>query len=174
VLAHKRIAVLTRLSSHDLQSYSDIANMKDWDLNFVKRVTQCYGPGAERFVEFKAVGAADGIAMSKDGSGFAHIEIVLNVNEPRLLLSATLSFQFAPESGQIRSASWTTVHEYCAPQEPPTRSKSFMSENLGNLLVHPSVVSLETYKTPSVVCLMTDKTLDEEESNEHTAPGMSI
>mmetsp|Transcript_41779 Transcript_41779/g.64357 ORF Transcript_41779/g.64357 Transcript_41779/m.64357 type:complete len:416 (-) Transcript_41779:125-1372(-) len=142
-------------------SSSDVNSMKDWDMSFIKQVTQCYGPGAERFVEFKVVGGADGIAMSKDGSGFSHVEIVLNVNEPRLLITATLSFQFAPGSDQIRSAAWTTLHEYCAPQELPFRASN--SENLGNLLVHPSVVSLDA-----------EKALDDDEINDNSAPGMSI
>lgn len=144
--------------------------MKEWDTDFVKRVTQCYGPGAERFVEFKAIGGTDGIALSKDGSGFAHVEIVLNINESRLLVTATLSFQFAPESDQIRSASWTTVHEYCAPllQEKQEMKRSMESSSVGgdlcNHFVHPSVISLDADKTQ----------YDEAVNSGMHGPGMSI
>lgn len=123
------------------QRSSDIDRVKDQDLDFVERVVRCYGSGAEKSVGMKAVGGANGIALSNDGTAFASVEVVLDSDETRLLVSSELRFRFAPGSDKIRSASWRTIREYFVPSKH--------ANGLGNLcdqLVHPSVVSLEVVK----------------------------
>jgi hypothetical protein len=137
--------------------------MKGWDAQIASRVIESFGNGVERSLVYKIVGGMDGIALSKGGNAVARVELLINGNDTKVLLSGYLSLLFAPESSRLRSVDWTILEDHFSEGRVVNRSSRVQgssSQNLGSQLVHPSVVSLDA-----------DKTMDMDESHD---PGMNI
>jgi hypothetical protein len=136
--------------------------MKEWDKVLATRVARSYGVGRERSLVYLIVGGIDGVALSHDGNAFLRVELAMNSEEAKIVLSGILTIQFATESSLLCRVGWTTLEDHCATQgREETHSSSPSREPLGSHLVHPSVVSLLDHH----------RSLETDESH---GPGMNI
>jgi ribosomal protein S10 len=194
---HKPLA--TNVSSVSLQHASDhhqsmLLRMQRWDRDIHKRFISANEnytctSSASTF-HYKIVGGPNGVAISENGLGFAHVELELKPDKDaadesasKLVLTGILTVQFAPSSSRLSSAVWTTTQyvpsfsvdfsrsnaaagvEAAEAAAPPRDDPSSSSNDstLENQMNHPSVVSLEIKVSPT----------DTAES-QSPGPGMSI
>jgi hypothetical protein len=107
----------TSLDSRMGQHHDPMANMLQWDLDIRER---CQPSSIDDIPSFHyiLVDGANSIAISKKGSGFALVDLVMQggrdaseASSKNLLLSGILQVQFASDSSRLSSASWT-VSQY--------------------------------------------------------------
>ncbi|KAG7364063.1 hypothetical protein IV203_037265 [Nitzschia inconspicua] len=151
-----------------------LSRMLQWDQDVRKRCqnfcasTKRVESGGSIF-QFKLVDGPDGIAISKNGSGYARVDLLMKQSaaatsetESRVVLSGILILQFVSTSSRLSSASWTTsqyLPSFSIPsirQDEPRYASgaddapsggdepsSSSNETLENQMIHPSVVSLD-------------------------------
>ena len=144
-----------------------MAKMRNWDQMINTRVAESLDTEASRLLVYKIVGGDGGIAINKDGTGFAKVNIVSKAEQGHLILSGILSVKFASGTSRLRSVDWTTLmdrwsvssrlNEDGAALSPASSSSC---DTLSTQVVYPSVVSLEHDKSS--------------ESHDSSGPGMSI
>jgi hypothetical protein len=137
-----------------------------FDENIVRRLEEEITSDSIGELCYKVVGDSDGIAVSKDGTGFARVELVARSSHDayrevaalaegrkgeKNLLSSVVSFQFEPKSYKICSLSWCVLKDAMGASAPNSRcgsdtgvkSESSAKESLESQIVYPSVVSLD-------------------------------
>jgi hypothetical protein len=121
--------------------------MKLWDEIITSRIGECFGEDACRSLVYKVAGDLDGIAISNADNGFAHVDLVLNANGGKCVLSGIMTAHFAPGSSRLLSAVWTTTADNTSKMMPrPSQHHDGLAalpETLGNQRVYPSNVSLD-------------------------------
>jgi hypothetical protein len=171
------------------QYHVPMANMLHWDRDIQERYRPSSVDDVQSF-HYNLADGVNGIAISKNGSGFARVDLL--VQQPRdspsdssskCLLSGILAVQFASTSSRLSSASWTISQCHPSFSVHPSRqegrqngtvaepssssightlsSSSLSNDTLENQMIHPSVVSL-------------DFKVSHPETTEANGPGMSI
>jgi hypothetical protein len=177
---HKSSISVNASPKHRQAAFS---RMMQWDYDIRARYHKSEGST----FHYKLGDGKDGIATSKNGSGFTRVDLVVNQpshstgkSSTKLVLSGILTVRFASTSSRLSSATWTTSQYIpsfsvdsirqedqqdgngaaAAPSDGDEPSSS-SSETLETQMIHPSVVSLDLKASHA----------DTTESN---GPGMSI
>ena len=137
--------VLTLKSLFLFQIKPAISKMQAWDEMLLSRLSQ--GRDNKQSFVYSVSNDLDAIALSKDGNGFAIVELSMN---SKLVLSGILRARFLPGSSRMYSVQWSTVKDECGSNSELAPGKhsghSSRSEPLHTQSVHPSVVSLDVDK----------------------------
>ena len=127
---------ISTLSYQDGTSHDDLSavdRMKRFDRTLASRAVHTFG--AHLLLSYKMDRSIDDIAISPRGFSVAEIEVVGPGN--RLLLTALLKIEFAPNSAKIRTIAFTTLREPC-------ERGGF--DRLDDQVSHPSAVSFDLDK----------------------------
>ena len=144
-----------------------LMKMKQWDEMIKSRVAESLDFEASRLLVYKVIGGDGGIAINKDGTGFARVNVVSKADQGHLILAAILTVKFVSGTSRLRFVDWTTLMDRWSvsngsPEDGAALSPASSSscDTLSTQVVYPSVVSLEHDKSG--------------ESHDSTGPGMSI
>jgi hypothetical protein len=87
--------------------------MREWDKAFRRRLVKKFGPACtDTHVNYKVVNGKNGLALSADHTGFARVEIMIQVDgETKTVLSGILIAHFLPDSPNFEAVSFATMKE---------------------------------------------------------------
>jgi hypothetical protein len=128
-----------------------------FDILIAERFGGLLGRGSSYRLQYRVVRSVDCVALNKDETGFAKVELVaLNKSRDdppakeseKVLQSSVVSFHFAGSSSLIRSVSWcimkdTTDAETSSESVNGSKSESMSKESLESQTVYPSMVSFD-------------------------------
>ena len=140
--------------------------MAMFDEHIVMRFDEQFRCDSFEHAYYRVNGSSEGIALNKDGTGFARVELVSASsvqndqakpdadcfkNEEKVLISSVVSFQFARKSHKIAAVAWCILKDingnsscssHCGSVNG-NRSESTAKESLESQTVYPSVVSFD-------------------------------
>ena len=132
----------------------DANAMARFDENIARRLEHTLGTEATSSckIDYRVLGSSGGIAMNKDGSAFARIEHFVSTGgpkdeQPKMLLSSLVSFEFNSNSHLIKSVAWCILKDGLGVSGSESvngsKSDSTAKESLESQTVYPSVVSFD-------------------------------
>ena len=132
-------------------------------------------------VHYCLVGATNGIAINKDNSAFAKVNLVVNVNgNAAVVISSLVSLGFAHDSHLIQSVAWCILKDVMgtpgSESANESKSDSTAKESLESQIVYPSVVSFDEAQREKAKDRLNDAGPPGRQGNvDHMEdPGMSI
>jgi hypothetical protein len=131
-----------------------------FDISIAGRSERLLGRGSSYRLQYRVVRSVDGVALNKDGTGFAKVELVAlkkskvdpskmpATENEKVLQSSVVSFHFAGSSSLIRSVSWcimkdTMDAETSSESVNGSKRESTAKESLVSQTVYPSMVSFD-------------------------------
>lgn len=167
---------------------ADASAMTRFDEHIAKRLEQMLGQVATDFkIDYRVLGLKGGIAVNRDGTGFARVEYILSsatLKDEKLILSSLASFEFAEDSRLIRSVAWSLLKDGMGitggESYSCSKSDSTAKESLESQTVYPSVVSFdeaalrEKAKELATATAQSEPPVDPNLRQEVDNPGMSI
>jgi hypothetical protein len=140
-----------------------VARMQHFDTRLISHLSSPKSASVLASLSYKVNGAANGIALTSEETGFAEVGLVSSFDPSQPLLTGVLNFQFAPHSDKMRSAMWSTTSR--------TLNEGF-SGQLDAQVSYPSVVSLDPFAT--IVNMGSSDAEDKPSEQEAHGPGMAI
>jgi hypothetical protein len=88
--------------------------MREWDKALKGRLVNKFGPRCtDSVVHYKVINGKNGVALSADDTGFARVDIVIQVDgEAITVVSGILMTHFLPNSPNFEAISWATMTEH--------------------------------------------------------------
>lgn len=171
--------------------------MRLFDGHIVERLKEShFGSESGENLFYKMVGSSDGIALNRDNTGFARVNLLVNTkatkdhqsemqakSNEKLLLSSLVSFHFAANSPKMVSVSWSVVKDAIQTTSASdasgseSKSESTAKESLESQTVYPSVVSFDEShrdKTKEGTSEQSHQRPEQQTSEPMDEPGMSI
>lgn len=143
-------------------------------------------------VHYCVAGSEGGIAISKDGSAFARVDLMattamdakegsaVQMEEAKVAISSLVSLGFASESHLIQSVAWCILKDAAGTSVSETanesKSDSTAKESLESQTVYPSVVSFDEAQRERAKDRLNDAALAERQAavEQMEDPGMNI
>ncbi|CAB9501300.1 expressed unknown protein [Seminavis robusta] len=171
----------------DILAHDHVA-MSQFDDFVAGRFDELLGRGSSYRFSYRVIGSEDGVALNKDGAGFAKVDLV--ASEPsdavafpkendKILQSSVVYFQFAKDSPLLSSVCWCVLKDVLdSSSSIGGKSESTAKESLESQTVYPSVVSFdENHRDKSREMAVLGTAQHAQGSSDHAQeenPGMSI
>ena len=171
--------------------------MARFDENVARRLeTGLYGVDAASCrVQYSVLGSAQAIAINRDGSAFARVNLTVSTGDTndgntaaapgtfredsKVLICSLVSLDFVKESHLIKSVAWCVLNDITGTSGSEsvneTKSDATAKESLESQIVYPSVVSFDGVHREKAKDRMLDAAPGRQESvDQMEEPGMSF